>query len=81
MRGLRETLGLNQRAMALEFNVSHGAIAAWESGKRIPGPVLKLLELSISAEYPQGAGDDQSLVLGGCTRCWGSSRSKPNSGR
>lgn len=45
MRGLRDTLGLNQREMALEFNVSHGAIAGWESGKRIPGPVLKLLEL------------------------------------
>src|SRR5882724_6636119 len=45
LRSLRETLGLNQRAMALEFNVSHGAIAGWESGKRMPGPVLRLLEL------------------------------------
>lgn len=46
LRGLRELLGLSQRELALEFKVTHGAIAGWESGKKpLPGPVLRLLEL------------------------------------
>ncbi len=46
MRRLREALGLTQRELAREFNVSHGSIAGWESRKRtIPGPVMKLVEI------------------------------------
>ena len=46
LRRLRDTLGLTQRELAVEFKVAHGAIAGWETGKRpLPGPVLKLLEL------------------------------------
>nr|BFD62279.1 hypothetical protein BdHM001_09600 [Bdellovibrio sp. HM001] len=43
---LREQLGLSQRELAKEFQVSSGAIACWETGARaIPGPILKLMEL------------------------------------
>ncbi len=43
---LREQLGMTQRELATEFNVTAGAVAQWESGERtVPGPVLKLLEL------------------------------------
>lgn len=43
---LRQTLGLSQRELAKEFQVSSGAIASWETGTRIiPGPVLKLITL------------------------------------
>lgn len=43
---LREKLGLSQRELAKEFQVSSGAIACWETGVRaIPGPVLRLVEL------------------------------------
>lgn len=43
---LRHTLGLSQRDLAKEFQVSSGAIASWETGTRIiPGPVLRLIEL------------------------------------
>lgn len=43
---LRERLGLSQRDLAREFQVSSGAIASWETEARpIPGPILKLLEL------------------------------------
>src|SRR5688572_19520082 len=46
LRRLRDTLGLTQRELAVEFKVAHGAIAAWETGTRtLPGPVVKLLEL------------------------------------
>src|SRR4029077_13949540 len=46
LRRLRTTLGLTQRELAAEFQVAHGAISAWESGKQtLPGPVLKLLDL------------------------------------
>jgi len=43
---VREVLGLSQRELAVEFKVTHGAIAGWESGTRsLPGPVSRLLEL------------------------------------
>lgn len=43
---LRQRLGLSQREMAKEFQVSSGAIAFWEKGSRpIPGPILKLMHL------------------------------------
>jgi predicted unusual protein kinase regulating ubiquinone biosynthesis (AarF/ABC1/UbiB family) len=46
LRRLRDALGLNQRELSREFNVTHGAVAGWESGKRtIPGPVLRLMDL------------------------------------
>ncbi|HET9956691.1 MAG TPA: AarF/UbiB family protein [Polyangiaceae bacterium] len=46
LRELRGVLGLTQRELATEFNVAHGAIAAWENGNRtLPGPVLKLMSL------------------------------------
>lgn len=46
LRLLREQLGLSQRELAVEFNVSSGAIALWETGAReMSGPALRLLEL------------------------------------
>lgn len=43
---LRESLGFNQREMAREFGVTHGAIGGWERGDRaIPGPVLRLIAI------------------------------------
>jgi transcriptional regulator with XRE-family HTH domain len=46
LRRLRERLGLSQRELASEFNVTAGAIAQWETGDRtIAGPTLVLLEL------------------------------------
>lgn len=43
---LRKRLGLSQRDLAQEFQVSSGAIALWEKGSRpVPGPILKLLDL------------------------------------
>ncbi len=46
LKGLRETLGLTQRELATEFNVTAGAIAQWENGERtVAGPILKLVQL------------------------------------
>jgi transcriptional regulator with XRE-family HTH domain len=46
LRQVRESLGISQRALAKELQVSSGAIALWELGERpIPGPVLKLVEI------------------------------------
>jgi transcriptional regulator with XRE-family HTH domain len=60
LRRLRDALGLTQRELAAEFKVAHGAIAAWESGKRtLPGPVVKLLELY---EEELSLGDDGGLA-------------------
>jgi predicted unusual protein kinase regulating ubiquinone biosynthesis (AarF/ABC1/UbiB family) len=43
---VRHALGFSQRAMAEELGVVHGAVGLWETEKRkIPGPVLKLIEL------------------------------------
>lgn len=43
---IRQELHLSQREMADELGVVHGAIGLWETGKRkIPGPVVKLIEL------------------------------------
>ena len=43
---LRQILGLSQRELAKEFQVSAGAIAQWETGERaIPGPILRLVEI------------------------------------
>ena len=43
---LRQAFGWTQRDLAKEFNVSHGAVAVWESGDRnIPGTVVKLMEI------------------------------------
>ncbi len=43
---LRERLGLSQRELATEFNVTSGAVAQWETHARtVPGPILRLLEL------------------------------------
>jgi len=47
LKHLRELLGLTQREISKLFRVSHASIALWESRKRtIPGPVLKLLDIS-----------------------------------
>jgi predicted unusual protein kinase regulating ubiquinone biosynthesis (AarF/ABC1/UbiB family)/DNA-binding XRE family transcriptional regulator len=46
LKEFRESLGLTQRQLAQEFQVTHGAIALWESGKRsVPGPILRLIEI------------------------------------
>lgn len=43
---LRQNLGLTQRELAKEFQVSAGTIAHWETGShKIPGPVNKLIDL------------------------------------
>lgn len=62
---LRQTLGLSQRELAKEFQVSGGAIACWETGTRvIPGPVLKLIDLyedslpSVNKTRPQGKAEN-----------------------
>ena len=44
--GLREKMGMTQRELAIEWNVSAGAVALWEKNERpISGPVLKLIEI------------------------------------
>jgi transcriptional regulator with XRE-family HTH domain len=61
LRRLRTTLGLTQRELATEFNVAHGAIGAWESGKQtLPGPVIKLLDLY---EQEIGIGEDDGGIV------------------
>jgi predicted unusual protein kinase regulating ubiquinone biosynthesis (AarF/ABC1/UbiB family)/DNA-binding XRE family transcriptional regulator len=46
LTALRKMLGLSQRQMATEFNVTPGAIANWESGTRqVPGAVVRLIEI------------------------------------
>lgn len=46
LSALREALGMSQRELAAEFQVTSGAIAQWETGQRtIPGPVLQLISL------------------------------------
>ncbi len=43
---LRKAFGWTQRELAIEFNVSHGAVAMWESSERsVPGAVVKLIEI------------------------------------
>jgi predicted unusual protein kinase regulating ubiquinone biosynthesis (AarF/ABC1/UbiB family)/DNA-binding XRE family transcriptional regulator len=60
LRRLREALGFNQREMATDFGVAHGAIGQWETGARpIPGPVRKLVEL-YEEELGIGDGDAAS---------------------
>jgi predicted unusual protein kinase regulating ubiquinone biosynthesis (AarF/ABC1/UbiB family)/DNA-binding transcriptional regulator YiaG len=61
LKRLRSVLGLSQRELAAEFRVTHGAVAAWESGKQAPpGPVVKLLDL-YEEEIGIGA-DDGGIV-------------------
>jgi len=46
LRRVRDRLGLSQREMAAELDVTHGAVGLWESRARpVPGPVLRLLSL------------------------------------
>lgn len=46
LKKLRDYLDYSQRDLADEFQVTCGAIAQWESGKRpVPGPIVKLLEI------------------------------------
>jgi predicted unusual protein kinase regulating ubiquinone biosynthesis (AarF/ABC1/UbiB family) len=46
LAALRDVLGMSQRELADEFQVTSGAIAQWETGQRtIPGPVLQLIAL------------------------------------
>lgn len=46
LKKLRDYLDYSQRDLAEEFQVTCGAIAQWESGKRpVPGPIVKLLEI------------------------------------
>lgn len=41
---------MSQREMAVEFMVSPGTIALWETGRReVPGPVVRLIEIYESA--------------------------------
>jgi predicted unusual protein kinase regulating ubiquinone biosynthesis (AarF/ABC1/UbiB family)/DNA-binding XRE family transcriptional regulator len=57
---LRESLGMSQRELADEFQVTSGAIAHWEAGTRpIPGPVLRLVQL-YEAELPIVARPDRA---------------------
>lgn len=43
---LRQNLGMSQRELAKEFQVSSGTVALWEMGThKIPGPVIKLIDL------------------------------------
>lgn len=43
---LRKLLGWSQARLAVEWKVSPGTIALWETNTRsIPGPVLKLLDI------------------------------------
>jgi transcriptional regulator with XRE-family HTH domain len=50
---VRGALGYSQRHLALEFGVTGGAIAHWETGARdIPGPILKLLALYEEQLWP-----------------------------
>lgn len=43
---IRKILGLSQRELAEEFQVSTGAVGSWEVGQReIPGPVMKLIQI------------------------------------
>lgn len=43
---LRKKMGMSQRALAKEFNVSPGAVAHWENGlRKVSGPILRLLEI------------------------------------
>lgn len=59
---LREALGISQRELADEFQVTSGAIAHWEAGTRpIPGPVIRLVEL-YEAELPLVARPDGVTV-------------------
>lgn len=46
LKKLRDYLDYSQRDLADEFQVTCGAIAQWESGKRpVPGPIIKLIEI------------------------------------
>ncbi len=46
IKRLRQHLNFSLRELAEEFQVTHGAVALWESGERpIQGPVLRLLEI------------------------------------
>lgn len=46
MAALRDALGMTQRELATELQVTSGAIAHWETGQEtIPGPVLQLIAL------------------------------------
>lgn len=46
LKKLREYLGYSQKELAVEFQVTNGAIAHWETGVRpIPGPVKKLISI------------------------------------
>lgn len=43
---LRQNLGMSQRELAKEFQVSSGTVALWEMGThKIPGPVIQLIDL------------------------------------
>lgn len=54
VKALRLSLGLSQREMARRFQVRHGAVSQWESGKRkITGPAVVLLEL-MEQEWQNG---------------------------
>jgi predicted unusual protein kinase regulating ubiquinone biosynthesis (AarF/ABC1/UbiB family) len=61
---LRKVLGLSQREMAEEFQVSSGAIGSWEIGDReIPGPVLKLIDYYESELLPKSLTDESNETL------------------
>jgi predicted unusual protein kinase regulating ubiquinone biosynthesis (AarF/ABC1/UbiB family)/DNA-binding XRE family transcriptional regulator len=46
LASLREALGMSQRELAAEFQVSRVAVGQWEAGKKtVPGPVLQLMAL------------------------------------
>jgi len=42
IRAAREKAGLSQRELAQQARVSHGIIARWESGSRVPSNEMKL---------------------------------------
>lgn len=65
---LRQNLGMTQRDLAQEFQVSAGTVAHWEMGThKIPGPVLKLIDIyeqSLNSRIPDPSNERRLKVSG-----------------
>lgn len=70
LAALRDVLGMSQRELADEFQVTSSAIAQWEAGqKTIPGPVLRLISLyerDLEVRTPKRSGNrlESTMDLG-----------------